>query len=140
MSIKERWKRYKEIPDNLHERIEMLGNFFRQKGVNLAYLFGSAMRGKGNDVDIAVLYDGDISELRTEIQEILGTWRVDLVNLKVAPLHICLEVISTGKLVHKVDDDTENNFEMLIIKKYQDFEPIRAKYFELLRRNLGIGI
>lgn len=140
MSIKERWKRYKEIPDNLHERIEMLGNFFRQKGVNLAYVFGSAMRGKGNDVDIAVLYDGDISELRTEIQEILGTWRVDLVNLKVAPLHICLEVISTGKLVHKVDDDTENNFEMLIIKKYQDFELIRAKYFELLRRNLGIGI
>ncbi|MEM3361349.1 MAG: nucleotidyltransferase domain-containing protein [Candidatus Bathyarchaeia archaeon] len=140
MSIKERWKRYKEIPDNLHERIEMLGNFFRQKGIPLAYLFGSAMRGKGNDVDIAVLYDGDISELRLEIQEILGTWRIDLVNLKVAPLHICFEIISTGKLVHKVDDETENNFEMLIIKKYQDSEPIRAKYFELLRRNLQIGI
>ncbi|MEM3485881.1 MAG: nucleotidyltransferase domain-containing protein, partial [Candidatus Methanomethyliaceae archaeon] len=107
---------------------------------HLAYLFGSAIRGNGNDVDIAVLYDGDISELRLEIQEILGTWRVDLVNLKVAPLHICFEIISTGKLVHKVDDETENNFEMLIIKKYQDSEPIRAKYFELLRRNLGIGI
>lgn len=139
MSIKERWKRYKEIPDNLAERIEMLGSFFRQKGVHLAYLFGSAIRGNGNDVDIAVLYEGDISELRTEIQEILGTWRIDLVNLKVAPLHICFEIISTGKLVHKVDDETENNFEMLIIKKYQDSEPIRAKYFELLKRNLQIG-
>lgn len=139
MSIKERWRRYKELPADLPLRLEILRNFFREKGVKLAYLFGSATQGSGNDIDLAVLYDGDFLELRSEIQEILCTWRVDLVNLGVAPLHLSFEIIRTGKLIHKLNDDIENSFEMLTIKKYQDSEPRRKRHFELLKRNLEVG-
>ncbi|MBI5192837.1 MAG: nucleotidyltransferase domain-containing protein [Nitrospirae bacterium] len=140
MGIKERWHKTKPLPPDIMERIDMLPSLFNEKGVMLAYLFGSLLHTQGNDVDIALLYEGDFDDIRREIHKKLGTSRVDIVNLKAAPVLISFEVISTGKMLFSQNEDTENLFEMKIIKQYQDFGPVRNKQLIRLKENLGIGI
>ena len=140
MGIKERWYRSKPLPPDIRERIDMLPSLFKEKGVMLAYLFGSLLNTKGNDVDIALLYEGAFGDIRRDIHKMLGTSRVDIVNLKSAHLLISFEVISTGKILFRLNEDTENLFELKIIKQYQDFGPVRNKQLIYLKENLDIGI
>lgn len=140
MGIKERWNRYRPLPEDILERIESLGPFFRDKGIRLVYLFGSLVKGKGEDVDIALLYDGDISVVREELQKRLSTWRLDIVNLKNAPVYLAFEVISSGEIIYKKDIETENSFELNIIKRYQDSKPIKDKQLKQLKEHLEFGI
>lgn len=128
------------MPEDILERVSSLVPFFKDKGIKLAYLFGSLTRGKGEDVDIAILYDGDISFVREELQRRLGTWRLDIVNLKSAPVYLAFEVISSGKIIYKKDIETENSFELNIIKQYQDSKPIKDRQLKQLKENLGFGI
>lgn len=65
---------------------------------------------------------------------------MDIVNLKSATLLISFEVISTGKILFSQNEDTENLFELKIIKQYQDSGPIRNRQLICLKENLGIGI
>jgi len=139
MAVRERWFRCKPLPDNILQRIEYLAPFFHDKRVKLVYLFGSLVRGRGNDVDIALLYEGDFTVMRDELQKRLGTWRLDIVNLQNAPIYIAFEVISTGRLIFKQDEETENSFEMNIVKRYQDLKPVRDKHLIYLKENLRIG-
>ncbi|MDI6802131.1 MAG: nucleotidyltransferase domain-containing protein [Thermodesulfovibrionales bacterium] len=90
MGIKERWFKCSPLPDDISQRIDKLAPFLQKRGVLLAYLFGSMMKGKGNDVDIALLYDGDFSAIRGDLQEILGSWRLDIVNLRAAGAEVIL--------------------------------------------------
>ncbi|MBI5141430.1 MAG: nucleotidyltransferase domain-containing protein [Nitrospirae bacterium] len=115
---------------------------FAEHKVRLAYLFGSlASSGFGNDVDIAVLMDGNnLSGLSLDLQDFLGTWRLDLVNLGSAPVRIAFEVISTGRLIHSCGADVENAFEMNVIKKYQDSRPLNSRRLIRLRENFRVGI
>lgn len=140
MGIKERWHRYKPLPDDILDRIDTLIPLFKEKGVLLAYLFGSLLREAGNDVDIALLCEGDIVSIREDIQKILDSWRIDIVNLETASIWLAFEIISTGKLIYKVDTETENSFEMNIIKQYQDLKPVRDRQLIYLKENLGVGI
>jgi predicted nucleotidyltransferase len=140
MGIKERWFKCSPLPDDISQRLDKLAPFFQKKGVLLAYLFGSMTKGKGNDVDIALLYDGDFLAIREDIQEILGSWRLDIVNLRAAPVLLSFEIISTGELIYKMDAETENSFEMSIIKQYQDLKPIRDRQLRYLKENLEIDI
>jgi len=85
MAIKERWKRFKPLPEDIREKVSNLAPLFEGEGVLLAYLFGSLVRGEGDDIDLAVLVNkDDLSNLRERIWEALGTQRLDLVNLNVA--------------------------------------------------------
>ncbi|MBM4136979.1 MAG: nucleotidyltransferase domain-containing protein [Nitrospira sp.] len=140
MGIKQRWKRYRPLPEDILQRIDGLTPLLKEKGIRLVYLFGSLLKGKGEDVDIALLYDGDISQIREELQRSLGVWRLDIVNLKNAPVWISFEIIRTGRLIYKIDTETENSFETHIIKRYQDLKPIRDKQLRYLKENLGVGL
>lgn len=140
MGIKERWKRYKPLPEDILKRINNLKPFFKEKGVRLAYLFGSLVKGKGEDVDIALLHDCDNSVVREGLQKRLGVWRLDIVNLKTAPVWLAFEIISTGKIIYRVDPETENSFEMGIIKQYQDLNPVKYRQFKEMKEHWGLGI
>ncbi len=135
MGIKERWSGFKPLPRDIMERIGQLKPLFERHGVRLAYVFGSLAEGRpANDVDLAILPDKwDFFEMYPAITEILGTERLDLVNLKTAPPLLRFEVISTGKLIYKTDDDTENDFEMSVIREYHDTAHLRARQNETLR-------
>lgn len=90
MSNPERWTKYKPLPQDIEKRLENLLPLFEKEGVLLAYLFGSlAQKGEKltrprppGDVDLAVLTkEGPAYELQEEIAEVLGTDRLDLVDL-----------------------------------------------------------
>ncbi|RKY04457.1 nucleotidyltransferase [Candidatus Poribacteria bacterium] len=138
MGVKGRFGNRSPLPGDIHRRIETLPELLKGKGVILAYLFGSLARGEeGEDVDIALLSDSPAYELRVPIMEHLGTERVDLIDLKTAPLDLKMRIVREGKLIYKRSDEDENRFEMDVIRKYLDFEPIMRRRFELLKRRFG---
>ncbi len=135
MGIKERWLGFEPLPPDIIERITQLKPVFEREGVRLAYLFGSLASGRpAQDVDLAVLpRDSNLGQLRRMIAEALGTERVDLVNLKVASPVLRFEVISTGRLIYKSDDQAENDFEMAALREYRDTAYLRARQSETLQ-------
>ncbi len=140
MGTKQRWHRHKLLPPDIMERIEGLTTFFKENEVQLAYLFGSLTTGSGNDVDIAVLAKTDLSIIRERLQEALGTWRLDLANLTSLSPGLAFEIISTGKVIYRADDEIENLYEMNILKQYQDMRPVRDRQLRRLKENIGIGV
>jgi predicted nucleotidyltransferase len=96
MSIKERWRKFKPLPENTRERVANLGSLFEREGVSLVYLFGSlAKQERGEHVDLAILPgENNLADLRENISEALATERVDLVNLKIASPVLRFEIVS----------------------------------------------
>ncbi len=120
---------------------ERLRKLFEEKGVFLGYLFGSFARGEASpssDIDIAVLLpEGNpllFQELAAEIRKALGTERFDLVILNRAPLPFAFEVVAEGEVVYARDAETLNDFEMDIIRKFQDTAYLRSVQNEYLRQ------
>lgn len=118
-----------------------LRKLFEEKGVPLGYLFGSFARGEespSSDIDIAVLFPEEIpllfQELVAEIRKALGTERFDLVTLNRAPLPLAFEVVAEGEVVYAQDEETLNDFEMDIIRKFQDTAYLRRVQNEYLRQ------
>ena len=73
-------------------------------------------------------------ELFLAVREALGTERFDLLLLNGAPLPLKFEVVSRGRLIYCRDEDELNEFEMDVIRKYQDTAYLRAVQDEYLRK------
>ena len=111
MGMAERWARTRPLPDDIHKRLAALRPFLQRENVLLAYLFGSLAAGEtGHDVDLALLMPKGrpAFPLREPLQGLLGTQRLDLVDLGKASPSLRFEVIRSGRLLYKVDDETEN--------------------------------
>ena len=126
----------------LEEKIkELLG---RERRIELAYLFGSAVRGetgKLSDVDVAVYLDESLSseerfklqlKLMGELVSALQTDKVDLVVMNDAPLLLSYNIIKYGKLV-KSGRRAKVRVEARILSRYLDM-----KYF--IDRHTKFGI
>lgn len=123
--------------EEVKKRLEGL---FREKGVLLAYLFGSMARGEASslsDIDIAVLLPDATSfplqELLGDIWKALGTERFDLVVLNGASPSFAFEVVAEGELIYARDEETLNAFEMKVIREFQDTAYLRRVQNEYLR-------
>ena len=139
MSIKERYRGFKPLPDDIQQRIKSLSLLLEKEGVLLTYLFGSlAQQNYGEDVDLAVLHKYELDQLRVLLVEHLGTQRIDLVDLKRAPLYLCMSILRKSKLIYRQNVDVENTFEMKVLRAYQDAEPIRKLQHKILKRRLGL--
>lgn len=137
MSVKQRWYKFEPLPEDIREKIPGLAPVFEAEGVFLAYLFGSLVRGKGNDIDLAVLGDKeDFAGLREKLWEALGTQRLDLVNLKTASPLLRFQIISSGILVYKKSDEIENAFELASLREYRDTAYLRKKQTLTLRERM----
>lgn len=138
MSNPERWVRFKPLPDDVHVKIERLSDWFQQSDVQLAYLFGSmATHGDGRDVDLALLTKRvPVYRYRTQLHDLLGTQRLDLIDLAKAAPTLRFEIIRTGRLLYAVSDDVENAFETATLQIYHDMAPQRRRQEEQLRENL----
>lgn len=145
MTIKEHYRGLPPLPSDIEQRIVTLTPIFQRYGVRLAYLFGSLVyvqqrHSKPQDVDIAVLLpeDGELSRLYADVMQHLRTARVHVVDLRAAPLHMQFEVIRTGKLIYRCDEETENDYELRVILKWQDAQPWRRRQWQLFLERLGI--
>jgi len=125
------------------DRVRILRDFFTGKegAIRLAYVFGSAASdrmGPMSDVDIAVLYDGQVDwdrhfELAHQIQELLGIEGVDLVALNTAPVELAYACIDEGILLYAGTPSVRIEFETKVLNRYGDLLPmLRRQKLEIL--------
>lgn len=128
MSIAERWRGAAPLPRDIAARLRGLPELLRARAVRLAYLFGSAARaGTPEDVDLAVLMrEGPGLDLFPELAQALGTRRLDLVDLAVAPPLLRFHIVRSGLVLFRESDQTENEFELAAIREYRDTRHHRA--------------
>lgn len=141
MSIAERWKGYKDLPENIIEMLNDTKGFWeRNKDVLLVYLFGSlSEKGSGNDIDLAILLEKRasyrrITELLEDLYRIFGTQKIDIVDLWMANPVFKFDVIKTGKLLFARDIDILNNFEYKVVKEHMDTAYLREVQRWYLRK------
>lgn len=135
----ERWQRFAKLPGDIEQSIKKLTALFEQEKISLAYLFGSLGRYEaGNDVDLAVLSrKGSVYNLRTAISLVLGTERLDLVDLLSASPGLRFEIVSKGRPVFVADEQECLKFELQTLQLYRDTIPLRRRQREYLQRMMA---
>lgn len=145
MSNPERWTRHRPLPQDIEKRLENLAPLFKKKGVLLAYLFGSlAQKGERltrprppGDVDLAILTkEGPAYDLLEAIADVLGTDRLDLVDLRKASPVLRFEILRSGRPIYISDEDLRERYEMETIHLYRDTEPMRRRQREALKERM----
>jgi len=134
-------RRLRRSPPDLTNRLENLPRVLQERGIRLAYLFGSLVEtpreARPEDVDLALLTDGEPAErLRPHLAEALGTERIDIVDLATAPPVLRFEIVRSGHPVHVRDDETLNRFELDPLHLYRDTAPMRPRQTESLRERM----
>ncbi|GFO97728.1 nucleotidyltransferase [groundwater metagenome] len=116
---------------------KLIDYFSKQENVRLAYLYGSAAKGKEgklSDVDIGVLLDDSLSKKERfesqlkfigDITEILKTNRIDLVVMNDAPNSLNYEIIKTNRPLLIRNKTDKIDFEYRVLLRYLD-----RKYYE----------
>lgn len=139
MAIAERWKGFRELPEDIDRALEKLRPLFEREGVLLAYVFGSVKDGgKAHDVDLAILIrEKPAYSLRAKISECLGTERVDLVDLSTASPLMRFEIVRSGRCLYTQDRDILSRFEMETIHLYRDTAYLRKRQNEILKRRIS---
>lgn len=145
MSTAERWKGHPEVPEDLAAHLPEVVTRLRQAGADMVYLFGSYAAEAGdrrpppNDLDLAVFAMAEEPRLvRADLEDILGTDRLDLVRLEDADPELRFDVVSRGRLLHSRDTVTENAFELKVLREYRDLAPFRRAQHGHLRRRHGL--
>lgn len=122
---------------NLDKQLNQLGGFFAEiPEVVTVFLFGSygtEYQTALSDIDFAVLFDKKLgiaeeAAFLSRLSEILGTDRVDLVNLNKAPLNLQFRAISEGKIIYERDYITTCDYMEKVMDLYQDYA-IDLHYF-----------
>lgn len=131
--------------------IERLEQFFAARPeVVLAYVYGSFLRRENwRDLDVAVLIDvttpglerdpfDHALRLGAELERFLGrpTVDVDLRALNDAGLAFQFEVIETGQLVKRRDEETRILYEARLMSQYQDFRWLLDEYDQALFKEI----
>lgn len=120
---------------------KLLSYFKNHKEVLFAYIFGSQITKKTNkfsDIDIAIFIDkikindelyryGYQAETLTDIMNLLGTNKVDLVILNDAKPLLRHRVIYFGELIHSINEKERINFQVDTINKYMDYKMLQKK-------------
>lgn len=140
MAHPERWRRFEDLPADVRARLEELPDLLEARSVQLAYVFGS-MADEGaeaGDVDLAILTGGEPAyTLRADVEEALGTQRLDLVDLRRASPRLRFHVVRDGRLIYARDDETLNRFELGTLHLYRDTAPLRRRHREILRERMN---
>jgi len=126
-------------------------NVFLKHSIKLAYLFGSRVKGndvKQSDFDIAVLFKKEpqdplslkeISLLSSDLDEYFPA-KIDIVSLHSASLLLKYEVTAHNYLLYCENKVDRINFEVSVIKKYIDEEPVRRLYNNALHERILQGV
>ncbi len=127
--------------------------FNKQEHVRLAYLYGSAAKGKGgklSDVDIAVFIDESLDKkerfnlqlkLISELTGVLNTDKVDLVIMNDSPLSLKYEIIKANHHLLVRDEGERIDLEHGILSRYLDRRYYEKRWAaEFLRKVAEKGI
>ncbi|ACV64690.1 DNA polymerase beta domain protein region [Desulfofarcimen acetoxidans DSM 771] len=128
------------------EKCVALRNFIKeQKDVVALYLFGSILTeyyGSHSDLDLGIVFfTSDVKlerelELDVQISDILGTEKVDLINLNKTPVQLSFQAISKGVLIQENDYIELSNFLEKTMKFYGDYCIDLEYYYSEYRKSL----
>lgn len=145
MSVAERWEGHPPLPAGLEERLPEVVARLRRAGAALVYVFGSAAGARGEehppprDLDLAVWgLDEEPWGVRADLEDILGTDRLDLVRLEEADPDLRFEVVARGRLLFSEGPELENAFEAKVLREYRDLAPFRRVQQSYVRRRHGL--
>lgn len=113
-------------------KLKKLREYFKEKKeVRVAYLFGSAVRGKItklSDIDVGVFLDESLSDsemfdlqlkIMGDVSSILETDKIDLVVMNKTGLLLNYNIIKHGKIL-KSDEEKRVEIETKILSRYLD--------------------
>lgn len=131
---------------------DKLKPIFEEHRVVLAYLFGSQARGESgpySDVDIAVVFGGDISpresferrlKMGGEIARVLGVPDADVIDLiRAAGPLIKHNAVFTGQPILVTDDELRFAVERAVVREYENTKPLRRIASLVLKAQLKDG-
>lgn len=136
----------------LEKHQKQLNKIFKENQVVLAYLFGSAARGKMtplSDIDFAVVFSNKVKpkdyfkkelHLAHEIGNVFKIDRVDIINLKTvrSPL-LKHNAVFRGKLIFGKYGKKQLESESGIMKEYEDTKHLRAVQDYYLYKHIKAG-
>lgn len=120
---------------------EKLAPLHTHADIQLIILFGSAVKGarhRQSDLDLAILGKEplDIVDLTNRVMVLLGTDRVDVVDLRRASPLLAMEVVRGGRLIYEQYAGQYVAFCSLAHRRYVDTAKLRAAQREVITRFL----
>jgi len=115
---------------SIKEINDKLSPVFKDKGLKLALLFGSAVSEKTHkqsDIDLAFLFDSpvDILTLTNKVIRLLHTDNIDVVDLKRASPLLRFSIVKNCKLLYEREQGMFNEFYSLAFRIYVDTRKLR---------------
>lgn len=129
------------------KKLNQIKNYFATQPVDVVYLCGSQAEGKAtkfSDFDFGVLFKESLSsskrydlklEMTTHLCGLLAVERVDVIDLKEAPLKFQYHAIFPKKVIFLENKDRMIELGKRAIKQYLDFPP---SLFSIAARQLEI--
>lgn len=113
----------------------------RHPEIELAYLFGSAAKGKKvpRDVDIAILLIkplkvtqklGYVVKLCTELEKVAPSFTYDITILNAADPLLAFQVIQNGQLLIERHKRADSHFKVLTMTRYHDAKPLHDFFYK----------
>jgi predicted nucleotidyltransferase len=114
-------------PENIKESLAPL---FKEKGLRLVMLFGSAVTGashKRSDIDLGFLFDDpvDILDLTNRVVNLLHTDNVDVVDLRRTSPLLMAASAKQGKLLYERSPGLFHEFCSLAMRRFVDTKKLR---------------
>jgi hypothetical protein len=75
--------------------------------------------------------------LREDLYEVLGTQRLDLVDLDRASPLLRFHIVRDGDLLYARDTDALNRFELATLHLYRDTAPLGRRHREILKERMN---
>ena len=128
--------------------LDSIARLLRDRGIRLAYLFGSRARGReapSSDLDLAILWPEPADErsllsesalLASELRDLAGV-PVDLVPLNFAGPLVSFEAVFHGLPLVWDDLDERVRFELRVRQRYEDFCDIQRFFVDALKERLA---
>jgi len=115
---------------SIEEIKDRLTPLFKDEGLRLVLLFGSAVSGKvhkQSDIDLAFLFDRpvDILSLTNRVIRLLHTDNIDVIDLRRASPLLKFSVIKNGSLLYERQIGMSNEFYSLAFRMYVDTKKLR---------------
>lgn len=124
MSVREKYASFPPLAEDLMERLRGIPALLERHAVRLAYLFGSCARSpeEAEDIDLAILPDVGFhfQAFYADLSELLGTDRLDLVELPQAPLWLRQEVLATGTCIYEKPSGERVRWESAVLALLRD--------------------
>ena len=137
MSVKEKYAHLRPLPPDITRRLQQVPMVLQRHPLRLAYLFGSAAReiSESADIDLAVLPEAGFSytTLYADLSQTLGTDRLDLVDLRFAPLFLQWEVVERGRPLVVQSEEERFHFERGVRMRYRDERQRWCRYIAVVQ-------